>query len=261
LTYRPGTSVLHRLHPLNKIGWLIFLTIFVFMSPSLVWVIALLGLVLIVFVKLGLSFREVPGIRIFLVTAFLLALLQVLFTHQGEIVGRMGPIEITDVGLINGGTISARFLVVIFLSFIFVLTTSPNDLAYGLMQAGLPYRYGFALVTALRFVPIFEKEAQTIYQAQLMRGVRYDRGSLRRLITLARQLTLPVLVSALRKVDALAVSMEGRSFGRYTTRSYYRPIQVSRMDYISAGILTFLILAFILLYAGSPIIEFAMRRF
>jgi energy-coupling factor transport system permease protein len=93
-------------------------------------------------------------------------------------------------------------------------------------------------------VPIFEKEAQTIYQAQLMRGIRYDRGNLRRLLTLARQFTLPVLVSALRKVDALAVSMEGRSFGRYATRSYFRPIRVTHKDWLALGMLGLIILAF-----------------
>lgn len=246
LTFRPGSSVLHQLHPLSKICWLVFFTVFVFIATSWWWVVGLLGLILVVFVWLGLSFGEVPGMRLFLVTSIFLALLQIVFTDQGNIIQRFGPLTITDEGLSNGIFIGARFLCVIFLSLIFVLTTSPNDLAYGLMQVGLPYRYGFALVTALRFVPIFEKEAQTIYQAQLMRGVRYDRGSIRRIITLARQFTLPLLVSALRKVDALAVSMEGRSFGRYAKRNYYRPIRATRMDWISTAVLVVLILAVIM---------------
>ncbi|MGI6708007.1 MAG: hypothetical protein ACOX33_02585 [Dethiobacteria bacterium] len=35
-----------------------------------------------------------------------------------------------------------RFLNIIGSSYLFVATTDPNRLAYALMQAGLPYRYG-----------------------------------------------------------------------------------------------------------------------
>lgn len=246
VAFQPGNSVLHQLHPLSKIGWLLFLTVFLFFAPSLWWVIVILVISLLAFGYLGVPIREIRGIRLFLLTALLLAFLQIVFNDDGYVIARIGPLAITDTGLTNGIYIGVRFLCVIFLSYLFVLTTSPNDLAYGLMQVGLPYRYGFALVTALRFVPIFEKEAQTIYQAQLMRGVRYDRGALRRLVTLARQFTLPILVSALRKVDALAVSMEGRSFGRYGKRNYYRPIRTTRLDWISLILLVMFVLAVII---------------
>ncbi len=73
----------------------------------------------------------------------------------------------------RGSHVGARFLDVVLLSYLFVLTTEPNLLAYGLMQVGLPYRFGFALVTALRLVPVFEKEGETVYRAQLARGIAY----------------------------------------------------------------------------------------
>lgn len=246
LTYQPGTSLFHQLHPLVKVCWLVFLTIFVFIAPSLWWVIGLLVMTILVFPVLGIPLSEIRGIRLFLITAALLVILQVIFNNQGDVLMRVGPVEITNIGLIYGAYIGARFLCVIFLSYIFVFSTSPNDLAYGLMQVGLPYRYGFALVTALRFVPIFEREAQTIYQAQLMRGVRYDAKGLRRILSLARQFTLPILVSALRKVDALAVSMEGRSFGRHPTRTYFHPIRASYKDWLAVGALGLSILVVVI---------------
>jgi energy-coupling factor transporter transmembrane protein EcfT len=54
-------------------------------------------------------------------------------------------------------------------------------------------------------VPIFEQEGETVYRAQLARGVAYDWSGPRRWLTLARQFFLPLLVSALGKVDAMAV--------------------------------------------------------
>jgi len=156
---------------------------------------------------------------------------------------------VTAGGVEAGVYVAARFLSVVFLSYLFVLTTAPNDLAYALMQAGLPYRYGFALVTALRLAPIFEQEGQIVYRAQLARGVQYDARSLRRsprhLLTLARQFFLPLLVSALGKVDGMAVSMEGRCFGKYPTRTFRREVHLARQDVIALLIL--LIAAILLL--------------
>jgi energy-coupling factor transport system permease protein len=137
--------------------------------------------------------------------------------------------------------VAARFVSVVLLSYLFVLTTDPNGLAYGLMQAGVPYRYGFALITALRLVPIFEQEGQIVYRAQLARGVGYDTRSLRRLLTLARQFFLPMLISALGKVDALAVSMEGRCFGKHPSRTFLKEIHFTRRDILAAGLLLLVI--------------------
>jgi energy-coupling factor transport system permease protein len=130
----------------------------------------------------------------------------------------------------TGVYVSGRFLSVILLSYLFVLTTDPNDLAYALMRAGLPYRYGYALITALRLVPTFEQEGQIVYSAQLARGVQYDIRSPRRLLSLARQFFLPLLVSALGKVDVLAVSMEGRCFGKHPQRTFLRGVRATWRD-------------------------------
>ncbi|HUV74077.1 MAG TPA: energy-coupling factor transporter transmembrane component T, partial [Anaerolineae bacterium] len=115
--------------------------------------------------------------------------------------------------------------------------TDPSSLAYALMQIGLPYRYGFVLITALRLAPIFEVESNTVYQAQLTRGVKYDVRSPRKFVTLARQLILPLLVSALSKVDELAVSMEGRCFGKYPTRTYRRTTRYTKWDFLALVLL------------------------
>ncbi len=65
---------------------------------------------------------------------------------------------------------SLRFLNVVLASHLFVSVTSSEDFAYALMQAGLPYRYGFALLAAMRFVPYFKTQANTVLQAQMARG-------------------------------------------------------------------------------------------
>jgi energy-coupling factor transport system permease protein len=230
ITYHPGASILHRLHPLTKIAWLVFGTVAVFVVDSPWLVLAAVALLLLAFPLSGLRLGRLRGTRLFLTTALLLGLLQVFFVRQGPVLLHLGPLILTAGGLAAGAYVAGRFLSVILLSYLFVLTTEPNDLAYALMRAGLPYRYGFALITALRLVPTFEQEGQIVYQAQLARGVAYDARSPRRFLALARQFVLPLLVSALGKVDALAVSMEGRCFGKYPTRTFLRQVQATWLD-------------------------------
>jgi energy-coupling factor transport system permease protein len=230
IAYQQGSSLLHRLHPLVKAGWLLLATVWLFVQRSPWAVLALFGLALLAFPLCGLNWKGMRGKRLLFTTAALLGVLQLLFVHEGPVLLSLGPVEITLGGVESAVYVAARFAAIVLLSYLFVLTTDPNQLAYALMQAGLPYRYGFALVTALRLVPVFEAEGQIVYNAQLARGVEYDVRSPRRLVALARQFFLPLLVSALGKVDALAVSMEGRCFGKHPTRTFVREVHLARCD-------------------------------
>jgi energy-coupling factor transport system permease protein len=262
IMYKPGRSILHRLHPLVKAAWLLLGTMLVFIIPSPWLAVGIAGSALGAFYGLGTPLRRVRGSRLFVTTALLLGGLQLLFVREGEALvaldprGPLGPFVVTDVGFRNGIYIAARFLSVVLLSYLFVLTTEPNDLAYAFMHLGLPYRYGFALITALRLVPIFEQEGQVVYHAQLARGVQYDthrsrlRGLPRRLITLARQFFMPMLVSALAKVDTLAVSMEGRCFGKFSRRTFLREVRMTRRDVVALILLGLTLLGMILWVLG-----------
>jgi energy-coupling factor transport system permease protein len=237
IAYHPGDSFLHRLHPLTKAAWLVLGTLLVFLVRSPWAVAGAVGVLLAGFPVAGVRLGRLRGARLFVSTALLLGLLQVLFVREGPAWVTLGSLVVTAGGVEAGVYVAGRFLSVILLSYLFVLTTEPNDLAYALMRAGLPYRYGFALITALRLVPTFEQEGQIVYNAQRARGVRYDVRSPGRLLTLARQFVLPLLVSALGKVDSLAVSMEGRCFGKHSTRTFVREVHATRLDGIALGAL------------------------
>jgi energy-coupling factor transport system permease protein len=242
IAYRPGFSWLHTLHPLPKLAWLMALSVSLFLFSNPVWVLLVLLLAAVAFPLSGFDLRrDVRGIRFLAIMGFLLFALQAVFNDTGSVMATtsLGPVNIsvTNGGVTAGVYVGGRFLALVLLSYIFVLTTDPSELAYGLMRIGLPYRYGFVLITALRLAPIFEIEGNTVYQAQLTRGTRYDIRSPRRFITVARQLMLPLLVSALGKVDELAVSMEGRCFGKYPTRTYRRAPGFTNKDALAVALL------------------------
>ena len=254
---QPGAAGgrLGRLHPLVKLGWLVAVTVAVFVHAEPLYVGGLLGATLAVARWAGGGLLgALRGRRLLLWSGLTLFLLQALFYRGGTVLVDLlpggGRMPVTLEGLARGAVVAGRFLVVVVASQVFVLATDPGDLAYALMQAGLPYRYGFALVTALRMAPIFQVEAATVYQAQLTRGVRYDVGGPRRVLEILRQFLLPLLVSALRKVDALAISMEGRHFGRYPTRTFLRPLSAGPADVWAAGGLALFVLLTIWLRVG-----------
>jgi energy-coupling factor transport system permease protein len=194
------------------------------------------------------------GFKLVINTGLILVLLYLLSEKSGQtlLFGQAPPLlQITSGGLEMGLRTGGRFLSIIFLSYIVILTTQPNHLAYSLMQIGVPYRYGFMLVTALRLAPILEEEGKTIYQAQLVRGVKYDQKNIKKIIILIKQFMTPLLFSALRKADKLVFSMEGRGFGKYPKRSFFDQTAHSYRDYyVSIGLLFFFISLLILDFGG-----------
>ena len=242
LGYQPGGSFFHRLHPLLKAAWLVFLTTATFLIQSPTVNLVLVFGLLLIFPAIGVHLNDLRGLKVLIGTAALITVLQFLFWGEGSLVVEVGKFQITDQGLLRGFYLGARFMVVVLVSYLFVLTTSPNQLAYALMRAGLPYRYGFAFVTALRMIPIFEEEALTVYRAQQVRGVTYRPRGLKDLWGKLSGFILPMLVSAMSKVDALSISMEGRCFGKYRTRTYFKVRDEYRGD-LWAGLVLILSVA------------------
>ncbi len=248
-SYQPGHSYLHRLYPITKLIALLVISFLIFFIHD---GFILIGFALLLFILMMLTLKfnlKIRGIRFVILTALLLFLLYLLFDKSGAVVytSDIDLLTVTQGGIKTGLEFSGRFLSIVFLSYLFVLSTDSSDLAYALMKFGVPYRLAFMLVTALRMAPQLEQEGQTIYRAQLVRGVQYDRPSPRRLILLVKQFLTPLLISALRKADKLVFSMEGRGFGQYPTRTYRRKSHPTWRDTVLIFVLAALI-AFTLIF-------------
>jgi len=88
-------------------------------------------------------------------------------------------------------------------------------------------------VLALRFVPFFEDELRAVRDAQKVRGISVSVRTPRRVLRAARYTFVPVLVSGLRRVDAIAISMKGRCFGLSDVRTASREPQASRWSLVA----------------------------
>lgn len=216
--YEAGTTFLHALNPLTKLIVLVLFSVGIFLFASIpIELLVFLSLVAIIAMVRSRVLASLLTSRFLLSFAVLLFLVQVIFNVGGTVYFSIPlvlfTIPVTSHGVTVGIVLALRFVCIILASAIFVFTTDPGELAYALIRAGVPYRYGFMLVTAIRFIPVFESEAGTVRCAQQARGLDIDGQGLRALINSARYTLLPLVVSALSKVDVLVISMEGRAFG------------------------------------------------
>ncbi len=88
----------------------------------------------------------------------------------------------------------------------------------------MPYRVGYAALAAIRFVPRFGRELETIRQAQRVRGVggfaptRWIRT------------VVPLLAGAIRHAERVALAMDARAFGAHPDRTERHLVPWRRRD-------------------------------
>ena len=203
-----------RINPLLKLFLLVILISGIMIYPSWLFSSILLVIVILLFrvsrVSLNLSRNRIKFIIIF----------SILLIPQLNNVGPFFPI--TDYGLERGLSIASRFLLVVLSSMLFVAVTDPTLLAHSLTRLRIPYRYSFALVIALRFLPLFDSENQIVRMAQKSRGIQPEVGGFRKILRTIQYTFFPLLVSSLSRVESLSISMDGRGFGYSENRTYFR---------------------------------------
>ena len=254
-----------RINPLLKLFLLITLISGIMIYPSWRLSCVLLVIVIPLFrvsrVSLKLSRNRTKFIIIF---SILLLLFQVLITVNGTILGfvipqlnNFGPFfPITDYGVERGLSIASRFLLIVLSSMLFVAVTDPTLLAHSLTRLRIPYRYSFALVIALRFLPLFDSENQIVRMAQKSRGIQPEVGGFRKILRTIQYTFFPLLVSSLSRVESLSISMDGRGFGYSENRTYFRKStwKISDTLLTIAG-LGFILLCFILALGYLPLLS------
>lgn len=235
----PADSILHRFHPWVKMTWLVGATVAAVLCSSVSAAVVLVVAMLLALWLARVPPWRIPGRRFCVLLAVALLLIHTIIFRRGQSV--LDPV--TTEGLRYGILAAARVVAVILASRLFVVTTDPTDLGQGLISLGLPYRWAYGLITALRLEPLFSQQAKTVYRAQLTRGVRYDSGLLLQRWLMLRRLVLPLIVSSLRAAADLSSAMENRSFGMYKQRTSVRPKPFEVADAVAiVGGLTFFVI-------------------
>lgn len=247
--YIRGDSLVHRLDPRAKMILCFYFVLIIFLCNN--WqsylLLGTVTLLSVLFSKISLSYF-VKGVMPLIWLILFTVLLQVFFTRGGTTYWQFGPLTLTQLGLVNGFYVFCRFVLIIFMSTLLTVTTTPlaiADATESLMQPlkklKVPvHEIALMLSIALRFVPTLMDETTKIMNAQRSRGVDFSEGSLISRIKAVIPLLIPLFVSALTRAEDLATAMEARGYRGGEGRSKYR-LQVWHLQDTLALVFFFLV--------------------
>jgi energy-coupling factor transport system permease protein len=149
--------------------------------------------------------------------------------------------------LLYGIGVALRIDATIVAGMIFLSTTRNEEIATGLVRLGLPYRFAFAVSTALRLVPTIAATGSTISQAQRSRGLDLESGNIFQRVRKNTPLLIPVFVSTIRSTNVFSMALESKGFGASTKRTYLLDLAMARRDWVVLAVFVLLLAAAIAL--------------
>jgi energy-coupling factor transport system permease protein len=147
-----------------------------------------------------------------------------------------------------------KYLSIIPVAVMLIVTTNPSEFAASLNRIGVPYTIAYAVSIALRYIPDVQRDFEAISQSQQARGIELSRKTtwIKRLSGAARIL-LPLIFSSLNRIDVVSHAMELRSFGKYKKRTWYSSRSFTKADgaVMAAAILLFILGLWVTFRNGS----------
>lgn len=184
----------------------------IIVADGLAWLLAGLGLLLVLVLLAGQGRAFLRWLRLVLVMAAAWFL-----------------ISLWASDLPSAASAALRLLALTTDFFLLFRTTAPLDLGNALVKSGLPYEVAFVFSTSLQFVPVLRRKTQNVFDAQRSRGIPLEPG----LAALRHYpaLMAPLLVQSFELADQLAEAMESRGFGR-PGRTFGREYRLAAIDWL-----------------------------
>lgn len=254
-SYTPGTSFFHRLSPLAAFGAAFAVCVAAAISTSslfaLCLIVALLGCAAVAGV-LKQSLKLVVGLGSL---ALIVLVLQVVFVRSGTVYAELGPLIVTSDGISSGILVVLKVVCMVLPLSLAFMVVPVNELSNELVsKCRLPYKYAFAVTTAIRFIPLFMQEMGQIMEAQKARGVSFDTRNVFKKAALTVPLAVPLLVDSVKRTDAIAIGAELRGFSLRGPASAYRTYPFGARDAVLAAACV----AVVVLAAASVALPFGL---
>ncbi|HCG36445.1 MAG TPA: transporter [Clostridiales bacterium] len=243
--YFPGKSPLHTMDPRMKLLLTIFYIVILFFAKS---VYAFAWMLLSTFVLIlcsGLSFKLlIKGVKpIFFILLFT-GVINLFFTKDTQ-----DPLFSFWIFIVYPkGVYTAIFMIVRILclvlgsSLLLTYTTTPRALTDAIERLLSPLNllnipvYDFAMMMslALRFIPTLLEDTVKIMNAQKARGADFESGSLIKRAKALLPVLIPLLVTAFRRSNDLAVAMECRCYMGGKGRTRMKQLRLHASDLLAA---------------------------
>ncbi|HUX99462.1 MAG TPA: energy-coupling factor transporter transmembrane component T [Candidatus Deferrimicrobium sp.] len=254
--FKPGNSFFYKLHPVCKIVWFILMTCIVLIQTSLI-ILSVLMLVVFITARVnGITFHEIlRKLRWIILMVIIMVILNIFFnaipSGSEEILFYIWYpyIPVRRLAVYFALKVGIWVLTLSTSGIIFLITTQPKDLVYGLRDLKIPYKLAFSMMVGLRYVPLVQDTTNAVIIAQKARGLERAniKRSLRRALELIKDRLSTSLILTMRNARYSAISMELRAFGRYKDRTDLYKLKFFWRDTIFLALLTFLTI-FLILY-------------
>lgn len=238
--YVPGNSLVHRLDPRTKITIIFFFVFIVFFANNVLsyGILVLFALTSMFTSKVPIRFiiKGLTPIWFLIIFTFILHLF---VTREGTVIFEFWIFEFYSGGLIQGFAISIRFFLLILVTSLLTLTTTPieitdaiEDMLHPLKKWKFPvHELALMMSISLRFIPTLMQETDKISKAQASRGVDFRSGPMKDRVKAVIPLLVPLFISAFKRAEELAMAMEARGYQGGDNRSKLRELKVTKLDF------------------------------
>jgi len=138
-------------------------------------------------------------------------------------------ISVTPGSIVYALTIGVRFLTIIGMSALFIMTTQFEDFVAGLRKLHVPYILALSLGLALRSITLLTADLKAIVDAQRSRGLELDRGILKRADGML-SLAVPAVVCLIYRSRNVSSAMLCRGYGHAGRPTLYSRLRLGNND-------------------------------
>lgn len=244
--YWPGTSPLHRMDPRAKLLLSLGSIGVIFCAQTFFGLMLCAFCIISFFICATIPLKKaLQSITPLLFIIIITALLNVFFVQGGTTLFQWSFVQISEGGLYQAAFIACRLFLLLLTMSLLTLTTSTLDITDAFeylltpfARVGLPaHELSMIMGIALRFLPQFIFESQTIYRAQISRGAHFSSSLKKGSIALIGALVVPLFTSAFRHAETLSAGMDARCYHGASGRTRLHPLRYSALDRNAVGIL------------------------
>lgn len=244
--YIPGNSIIHQLDPRSKILSVVLFMIIVFFANH--WMgygmLILFVLSMTKLARLSISFLF-NGLKLIFILLIFTFLMHLFLTKGGTVLIDAGFFTIESEGVITGVYITVRLIMLVIITTLMTLTTSPIELTDAIEKLCKPlkaikipvHEIAMMMSISLRFIPTLMDETEKIIKAQSARGSTFMTGSLKKRINALIPIFIPLFMSAFKRAEEMAIAMEVRGYQGEVGRSHYRILSWQLRDTLALAVL------------------------
>lgn len=216
-------SSLRRMNPISKILCVVIFLILTFLNSSIEFNLILILMVIAIMILSNISFKVYGKILLSLLSFIIFIFLINFLCHTSIYISVL---------------FSIRLILIVFYSSILTLTTTSEELIYGLEHLLSPLKIfkvpvssiALTLSLAIRFIPLVLESGKKIIKSYESRGINFRDLSFKLKLSYIKSLIIPIFVLAIKNSDDLSDTMSLKLYDTDVCRTEMCTYVYSRID-------------------------------